>query len=528
MEKIKNEENKKKLSSSIKNKFFKGYKMRSKTNTDYFIPKINENINFYQTFDKSSNNLNEESYNSFQNNKKNPKNSRTSYNDLKHLNIQHLSRDKKDDYNNTLNKLFFTTSNIIKHKKNKLQNDLLVNSYYNMNFDQNDIREQNRILNKLFPDKDEMNKYSDVPFFSLMKRRVPLKMKLNLGFNKKKYKIKQEEFLYKISHNDSNEKFNFNINKGIKKGTTIPYFHGVDKFCKNNKISKTNFPLKESLKKNKFNLELDVENITKGGEKTSQMSNKEKRLKMIENNVNNIKSIPSELVNDLEDEVFKLLDEEFDKNYSIHNEECQTDKKKEEMKDNVNTELKPAKNKKEEENKKVEEKDNINNLNIEFISNKSRITNNRNDNNNYINPNIMKRPNKYPINFYTTQQIRKKEHFSTNSKITFEERIKMLKKQEQKEKEEKNLLKFKNGLNLENVKDMKLKKSLDNKIAYKRQCKIRDILIGNKLKSTYDEVDTKRILNGLKPWIYIRADEKKQIDLDKLKQKLNEDIKNIL
>ena len=46
MEKIKNEENKKKLSSSIKNKFFKGYKMRSKTNTDYFIPKINENIIF--------------------------------------------------------------------------------------------------------------------------------------------------------------------------------------------------------------------------------------------------------------------------------------------------------------------------------------------------------------------------------------------------------------------------------------------------------------------------------------------------
>ena len=423
MEKIKNEENQKKLSTSIKNKFFKGYKMKSKTNTDYFIPKINENINFYQTFDKSSNNLNEDSYNSFQINKKNTKNSRASYNDLKHFNIQHLSRDKKDDYNNTLNKLFYTTSNIIKRKKNKLQNDLLVNSYYNMNFDQNNISEQNRILNKLFPDKDEMNKYSNVPFFSLMKKRTPLKMKLNLGFNKKKYKIKQEEFLYKISHNDSNEKFSFNKNKGIKKGTTIPYFHGVDRFCINNKISKTNFPLKETINRNKFNLELDVENVSKGGEKTSQMSNKEKRLKMIENNVNNIKSIPSELVNDLEDEVFKLLDEEFDKNYNnTSNEECQTDKKKEEVKDYLDTELKNKKNKKEDENKKVEEKDNINNLNIEFISNKTK--NIKNFDNNYINPNIMKRPNKYPVNFYTTQQIRIKEHFSTNSKITFEERIK--------------------------------------------------------------------------------------------------------
>lgn len=524
MENFSNDGNNKKSSSSIKNKLLKGYSnVMNKTNINYSIPQIKYYNNFCQTSDKSTSNLNEESYNSFQINKKH---SKTNYIPLKNLKIQHLSREKKDDYNNILNKLFHTTSSLIKHKKYKLENALQINSYYNMNLNEDDSNRKSIILNKLFPDSEELTKYSDVPFFSLTKKRTPFKKKINAGIINKKYKIKQEEFLYKISHNDSNEKFSFNKNKGIKKGTTIPYFHGVDRFCINNKISKTNFPLKESIKRNKFNLELDVENISKGGEKTSQMSNKEKRLKMIENNVNNIKSIPSELVNDLEDEVFKLLDEEFDKNYNTNNEECQTDKNKEEVKDNLDTELKNKKNKKEDENKNVEEKDNINNLHIEFISNKTK--NIKNFDNNYINPNIMKRPNKYPVNFYTTQQIRIKEHFSTNSKITFEERIKMLKKQEQKEKEKKNLFKFKNGLSLENVKDMKLKRGLDNKVAYKKQCKRRDILIGNKLKSTYDEVDTKRILNGLKPWIYIRADEKKQINLDNLKQKLNEDIKDIL
>ena len=521
MEKIKNEEKQNHLSNSIKNRLLKGYqKLRNKTNTNYFFPKKFGNVNYYQTFDKSSNNLNEESYSSFQINKKK---SRTDYDGLKNLKIQHLSKEKKDDYNNTLNKLFFTTSNLIKRKKDKLQKNLLINSYYNMNLDENDINGKKRILNKLFPDIEEMNKYSNVPFFSLMKKRTPLEKKLNLGLKSKKHRIKQEDFLFKISHDNlPNENYNFNKSKGIKKGRTTRYFHGVDKFCANNKISETNFPLKESLKKNKLNLELDIENITKGGEKTSQMSNKEKRIKILENNVNNIKSIPSDLVNGLEDEVFKILDEEFEKNYNTNNQDCQTDKTKEVIKEDINSEIKSKEIEIEDENK-----NNINNINFEINSNK--ITkNNDSYNNDYINPNVMKKPNKYPVNFYTTQQIRKKEHFTINSKITFEERIKMLKKKEQKEKGEKDLYNIKNKLNLENTKDLKLKRGLTNKAAYKKQCRIKDILIGNKLKSTYDPVDTKRILNGLKPWIYIRSDEKKEIKLDILKQKLNEDIKNIL
>ena len=129
----------------------------------------------------------------------------------------------------------------------------------------------------------------------------------------------------------------------MKKGRTNNYFHGINKFCINNKISETNFPL--NYKKNKLNLELDIKNITKGGEKTSQMSSKEKRLKLLENNVNNIKSIPNELMNDLEEEVFKILDEEFEKNHSNDN-----NKTKEEEKEKVEYELKDKKNEKEEKN----------------------------------------------------------------------------------------------------------------------------------------------------------------------------------
>jgi len=395
----------------------------------------------------------------------------------------------------------------------KKERIIIINAYYNMNQIDDDINGKNRILNKLFPDINEMNKYSNLPFFSLIKRRTPFKMKFNLDLNNLKKRIKQEEFLFKLSHtNDSNEQKLLNINKGIKKGRTTQYFHGVDKFCINNKISEINHPLKESIIRNKFNLQLNVENITRGGEKTPQMNNKEKRIKMLENNVYNIKSIPKELVNGLEEEVFKFLDEEFEKNH------IELDK------ENENKEIEKNTNEKKTEEKNVMTgfDNNINNLNLNFLSNKS--TNTNISDMNYINPNPLKKPNKYPTNYYSTQQLRKKEHFSDNYKITFEERIKKL----NKEKEEKKLNKIKNRLELENIKDLKEKRKINNGIIYRRHAKIADKLIGNTLKNTYDEVDTKRILNGLKPWIFIKSDEKKEMNINILKQKVNEDIKNIL
>ena len=63
---------------------------------------------------------------------------------------------------------------------------------------------------------------------------------------------------------------NFHKNKGVRKGTTSQFFHGVNKFCINNKISETNF-YREDLDTNRLKLELNVDNLSKG-EKIPQMS----------------------------------------------------------------------------------------------------------------------------------------------------------------------------------------------------------------------------------------------------------------
>ena len=105
------------------------------------------------------------------------------------------------------------------------------------------------------------------------------------------------------------------------------------------------------------------------------MSNREKKLKMLEKNVKNIKSIPNELINGLEYEVFKLLDEEFDKNDNPKTEEN-------EKKNNLDSELNNKENKKDEMNQIGDNKNNINNFNIEFMLNKTLNTKNSYDDNN--------------------------------------------------------------------------------------------------------------------------------------------------
>ena len=62
----------------------------------------------------------------------------------------------------------------------------------------------------------------------MTKRRTRFKKKINAGIINKKYKIKQEEFLFKISNGIFSEKLNnINKNKGIKKGvTTLNIFMG--------------------------------------------------------------------------------------------------------------------------------------------------------------------------------------------------------------------------------------------------------------------------------------------------------------
>ena len=101
----------------------------------------------------------------------------------------------------------------------------------------NKIDKTIRDLNILFPYKDEINKFSNLPFFSLTKN--PYNLQSNpLGAkngNKNIKDILQEDFLYKISYQSENEdkdiNNNFNKNKGLKKG----FIHNINDINYDNK-----------------------------------------------------------------------------------------------------------------------------------------------------------------------------------------------------------------------------------------------------------------------------------------------------
>ena len=533
MEKSRDEEKNKKFTSTIKNKMFKGYeKVRNKIHnnfvqTDNFqrFSYDNEKIpNFINNLDKEKN---------YSYEKKNFKSQfkRNNLEKMNNISIQHLSKIKKDDYNNILNKLFFTTTNIFnqklfKYKRPKINlennNNITVTSY--------DIKEKKELLNKLFPDITEINQYSNLPFFSLIKVRSPYKMKLNLNSKKEiKKKFPQEEFLYKISHNNNDEEkinYNFIKNKGIKKGRTMKYFHGVDKFCINNKINEYNFIKKEYLNKKNVKLELDIDNLSKG-EKIPQISNKEKHIKILENNIKNIKLIPNQLMNDLEEDVFRFIDDEFDN----INENLKNKNKKEENKNSIII----------EEQRENEKNANIINLSNQFnlnktdinekfiqtsnnyknISNMKSLFNNTSNTSNFYSTGF-KKPQQYPINFYSTQQLKLKEHFNKTHKNTFEERNKINKKGYNSERN------FKKKLKEEMIDDnkniLKKKKIMNHGFAFKKECKIRDIIIGNKLKCEFNPIDIKRILKGLKPYSDIKLDDEINIKIENGIVKENEKI----
>ena len=149
MEKNKIEEKNKKFISTLIFRMFKGYeKIRNKTNENLIVPKLKNSNNYYRTFDKSLNNVSEDNLSFNNKNKNHP--FKTKYDNLKNFNITHLSKVKKDDYDFTLNKLFFTTSDSIKNKKSKKRNkDLLVNTNSNINYDEGNIKEKSRLLNNL-------------------------------------------------------------------------------------------------------------------------------------------------------------------------------------------------------------------------------------------------------------------------------------------------------------------------------------------------------------------------------------------
>ena len=366
-------------------------------------------------------------------------------------------------YNNLILNNDIQITNISKNKiQNKIKNTKNKNIYLTESKNSNHRTKNNtdnnkkQIMNLLFPYKEEINQFSNLPFFSLTKNPYSTEIDLNniknVGENNLN-NLLQEDFLYKISHKKENEnKYinnNFIKNKGVKRGKTIP--------CnENNKYNK-----------NELKLKLDVQNINES--KNIYLNSKEKRYKILEKEMEPFKNIVS-LFKDFENNI--LTEENF--NNEIGNNNLIKDVKK---------------NQTENEN---------NNLKIKVINSKNSDENFDEGHHTTYN---FKKPLFYPVNYYSSNQLKAKEKkYEKSHKLAFEEFQKKINLKEEKI--------FKN-----NRKNYELgeyekqyfnklfsKKIMTNKLAFMRECRIRDIILTNKLKCEFSPSDIKRLLNGLKPW----------------------------
>ena len=307
------------------------------------------------------------------------------------------------------------------------------------------------LLNKIFPD-NELIKYNNVPFLYLLKKDI------NLSDNR----ILKEDFLYKISHGDRfftiNKNNNFIKNKSMKKGLTMNYFNN-----KNQNILRNELSLPE------LRLELDINNLNNEDEK--RISNKEKYFLLLKNKLKDLKN--GNIFKNLKEDILNF-NEENDKmiNNSLNLDKINNNK---EIKgNNISVDSFKRNNNYDNKSSKI------------YINNYFSLNNENNS---------LKKPLKYPINFYSNKQleIKKKRYEKTHREgwKEFKRKINL------KNRNYKNVLSL---CILEPNINLTKKKIMTNKIAYLIESKKRDILISNKLKCEFDDDDIKRIINGKKPF----------------------------
>ena len=339
----------------------------------------------------------------------------------------------------------------------------------NTNNDNIDKENKEYIFKKLFPDKDEIYKYSELPFFSLTKNPHNFGYRGNNMINLKENDdiFSPDDFLFKLSHKqESNEKYiknNFNKNKGVKKGIALT-------LANNNNDNKSN------LDKKKIKLMLDVENLNNN--KQIYLSSKEKRFKILEKEIEPLKNVIS-IFKDFETEIANY-DVNIDSNNNIDNNKLE---KKTQSESNINT-LKAKK-----ENKNLI----INGNNFEEIASRTAY-----------NPHPFKKPRFYPVNYYSSNQILVKEkRYEDKHRIGVEEFQRKINLKATKDNSIKNIYKKKyimDEYEKQWFKKLIKKEKLSLKDGYLRNCRINDIILVSKLKCEFSPEDVKRVLNGIKPW----------------------------
>ena len=351
-----------------------------------------------------------------------------SSNNNKEINKNHKLRNKNKK------QIFLTYNN-----SNKFQNKTEGEKFDDLNRKE---EVEKRILKQIFPDEDEMNIVTSVPFFSLIKN--PMRTFSIESKNSREKKILEEEFLYKLSHKNNEEK-NINLNKGLFKGYRTAYNEFGEKINNNHKIP------------NK--LELNVENVF-SNEKISQLSPVERHLQRIQNNLHSIRNLPNDMFKEFENNFLNYVDED---------------------------------NKKNELNEK-NENEKIITLDSAIFEIKKKKLLNKGFSQTFYNTNSLP---KFPIGDYLNQQLKnKEERFQTIHKLAFDDFIK---------RKSTNLhnpiIKSKKGITISPNSHLLSKKQTTYKSLYDIESKTRDILIASKLKTEYCPQDINRILRGYRPWI---------------------------
>jgi hypothetical protein len=231
---------------------------------------------------------------------------------------------------------------------------------------------------------------------------------------------------------------------------------------------------KKNILRNEFSLpelklELDINNLSNEDEK--RISHKEKYFLLLKNKLKDLKN--GYIFKNLKEDILNFNEE----NDKMVNNSFNLDEKNKitEIKGN-NISLESFKR-----------KNNYNNKSSQININNYFSLKNENSN--------LKKPLKYPINFYSNKQleIKKKRYEKTHREgwKEFKRKINL------KNRNYKNVLSL---CILEPNINLTKKKIMTNKIAYLIESKKRDILISNKLKCEFDDDDIKRIINGKKPF----------------------------
>ena len=369
------------------------------------------------------------------------------------LSIRNYSQNTKGEEKTYLNKLLLTENPDIPRTIRAAHNKT-----------ESDLSSHRTLFKKIYENEEEKKIFSDLPFFSLNK------ISQNNRYNNK------EEFLYKISHNNIDEN-----NNNIKNITLYNTSKFKNKFKE--KALNQNKPYKPNLK-------LDVKNITPIHLKIPILNTKERHLKYISNQISLLKSIPNNIIKNFNDMISNGESED--------EEEYIKSKNMNDISFSINSV---------EETKKF----NIKKINIYQKLNNEKMKTYNNFN---FTPTLNKKVKKYPLNFYSLQQLslknKKYEEIHKEAFRNFQTKINL-------KKDYKKKLNYEIGNEeyrpltlgvLEPSKNLLKSKKMTHKLGYLRESKIRDLIISKKLKCEFDNDDIIRILNGKEPFKFFKPNQK--------------------